>query len=62
MLEAKLEAAATLKRLLEGILSHILVFIVGTKFWNRAAIKELVTDANFQCNDEGIVSRRLSFP
>jgi proliferating cell nuclear antigen len=35
MLEAKLEQAALLKRLLE-------------------AIKELVTDANFECNEEGI--------
>ncbi|KZW03324.1 proliferating cell nuclear antigen [Exidia glandulosa HHB12029] len=35
MLEAKLEAASTLKKLLD-------------------AIKELVTDANFECNEEGL--------
>ena len=35
MLEARLEKAVTLKRLLD-------------------AVKELVTDANFECNEEGI--------
>ncbi|PPQ87173.1 hypothetical protein CVT25_014671 [Psilocybe cyanescens] len=40
MLEAKLQEAGTLKKLLD-------------------AIKELVTDANFECNEEGIVLQAM---
>lgn len=55
MLEAKLSEAAILKRLLDGRRdsNHI-----GdpTRLITFLAIKELVADANFECNEEGIVS------
>lgn len=56
MLEAKLQQAALLKRLLDCMSglspsAHTLTPIL--------AIKELVTDANFNCTEEGIV--RVSF-
>lgn len=66
MLEAKLAEAAILKRLLDGLLSFAFVRRrVG--FWGLLtavlAIKELVADANFECNEEGIVRPTfLSFP
>ena len=54
MLEARLAEAAILKRLLDGkyiLLSHS-TFLQARLL---SAIKELVTDANFECNEEGIV-------
>lgn len=60
MLEAKLAEAQTLKKLLEGTrLDHTQTRFVSFK---TPAIKELVSDANFQCGEEGIVrvSRHLT--
>jgi hypothetical protein len=62
MLEAKLNEAATLKRLLDGMKP---LFIAGPTCddadWH-VAVKELVQDANFECNESGIVSKPcLSF-
>lgn len=56
MLEAKLEEAAVLKRLLDG--KGILSITSATRLTKNVliAIKELVNDANFECNEEGIVS------
>ena len=59
MLEAKLAEAGTLKKLLDGkSLTHIIrVFHpsdASFSFLLSSAIKELVTDANFECNEEGI--------
>jgi len=53
MLEAKLREAALLKKLLDGRMSKLVIKKKGPE---RAvsAIKELVTDANFECNEEGI--------
>ena len=56
MLEAKLAEAGTLKKLLDGkSLTHTHAFFHpsdASLFY--IAIKELVTDANFECNEEGI--------
>lgn len=57
MLEAKLAEAGTLKKLLDG--KHFLKVFQKTKIDasnppGKTAIKELVTDANFNCNEEGI--------
>ena len=61
MLEAKLAEAQTLKKLLEGTR----IDPTQTRFisFTTPAIKELVTDANFQCGEEGIVriSRHFTF-
>jgi hypothetical protein len=53
MLEAKLAEAQTLKKLLEGTR----LGRTQTRFisFTTPAIKELVSDANFQCGEEGIV-------
>jgi hypothetical protein len=55
MLEARLQEAALLKRLLDCKLYSRQIFMAGLIRQNFAAIKELVTDANFECNEEGIV-------
>ena len=57
MLEAKLNEAAILKRLLEGLSTSLSCYrrVDDKRAPNTAAIKELVTDANFECNEEGIV-------
>jgi len=58
MLEAKLNEAATLKRILDGMS----VFLVSAEptcddaDWHPA-VKELVQEANFECNESGIVSK-----
>ncbi|KAG6372532.1 putative proliferating cell nuclear antigen [Boletus reticuloceps] len=54
MLEAKLEEAALLKRLLDC--THFSSYTNESPCSPRLclAIKELVTDANFECNEEGI--------
>jgi len=61
MLEAKLSEAGTLKKLLDGVLDASLSiqtrFLGLTQF--STAIKELVTDANFECNEEGIVLQAM---
>lgn len=59
MLEAKLSEAGTLKKLLDGTLDASLS--TETRFFLHlpAAIKELVTDANFECNEEGIVLQAM---
>jgi proliferating cell nuclear antigen len=59
MLEAKLSEAGTLKKLLDGMLDASLS--AETRFFSQlpAAIKELVTDANFECNEEGIVLQAM---
>jgi hypothetical protein len=62
MLEAHLKEAATLKRLIEGkwpvfpVLTRALTNGVPLSSSNApyTAIKELVTDANFVCSEEGI--------
>ena len=60
MLEAKLSEAGTLKKLLDGkscLPIKQRVFHPLTRLSSlpsRLAIKELVTDANFECNEEGI--------
>jgi len=60
MLEAKLSEAGTLKKLLDGMYDassstkkHVLCSRLPP------AIKELVTDANFECNEEGIVLQAM---
>jgi proliferating cell nuclear antigen len=54
MLEAKLAEAGILKKLLDGDF-HLCSLIEKHSTWDRLiAIKELVTDANFECNEEGI--------
>ena len=62
MLEAKLSEAALLKRLLDGMFPRI-SFSPLLPQSTRLAVKELVSDANFECNEEGIVSTRfISLP
>lgn len=53
MLEAKLAEAQTLKKLLEGM--YFNSSAPRSILFTTTAIKELVTDANFQCGEEGIV-------
>ena len=53
MLEAKLSEAAILKRLLDG--ESNTQWLELHALTPGLAIKELVADANFECNDEGIV-------
>jgi len=52
MLEAKLAEAGILKKLLDGQYQLFLSYIRAHRSFT--AIKELVTDANFECNEEGI--------
>jgi len=65
MLEAKLSEAGTLKKLLDGVVvSYTSLFPKNTDhrvFFSFlfSAIKELVTDANFECNEEGIVLQAM---
>jgi hypothetical protein len=60
MLEATLNEAVTLKRLLDGM--EVLQFWLHQLVTMRtAAVKELVQDANFECNEGGIVSKTCSF-
>ena len=54
MFEAKLSDAVIIKRLLEckvQLKCHVDVSLTP----NSTAIKELVTDANFDCDEEGLV-------
>lgn len=63
MFEARLKEAALLKRLLDCELLYIAVFSsisLDTYVTFLLAVKELVTDANFECNEEGIVSQTVS--
>jgi hypothetical protein len=55
MLEARLAEAVILKRLLDGIFLPLFCCVISNDVL-LLAIKELVTDANFECNEEGIVS------
>ena len=56
MLEARLAAASVLKRLLDGLSSLDASFSpINVVYESCPAIKELVTDANFECNEEGLV-------
>jgi hypothetical protein len=55
MLEARLAEAVILKRLLDGIFLPLFCYVFSNDVI-PSAIKELVTDANFECNEEGIVS------
>jgi proliferating cell nuclear antigen len=65
MLEAKLSEAGTLKKLLDGKkkthFSYASLPKANKKHVYPAlpAIKELVTDANFECNEEGIVLQAM---
>ena len=52
MLEAKLDQAALLKKLLDG--NFRCSWQYDHSDASLSAIKELVTDANFECNEEGI--------
>lgn len=62
MLEAKLNEAATLKRLLDGMNPLALAGPTCDDAGWYIAVKELVQDANFECNENGIVSKScLSF-
>ena len=57
MLEAKLAEAGTLKKLLDGNSNKHIKYAFSTHLTRlsfSSAIKELVTDANFECNEEGI--------
>jgi proliferating cell nuclear antigen len=59
MLEAKLAEAGTLKKLLDGnshkqVKHAFFAHLTRLFFLPCSAIKELVTDANFECNEEGI--------
>ena len=58
MLEAKLSEAALLKRLLDGMFPRVSFSPLHPQS-TRLAVKELVSDANFECNEEGIVSTRF---
>lgn len=62
MLEAKLNEAGTLKKLLDGT-SHpkkkTTRLSPSHTHTPHTAIKELVTDANFECNEEGIVLQAM---
>ena len=53
MLEAKFSEAGTLKNLLGGVLHTSLCTEILT------AINDLVTEANFNCNEEGIVLQAM---
>jgi hypothetical protein len=53
MLEAKLSEAGVLKKLLDGKRLYC-YFPSSFVLISFSAIKELVTDANFECNEEGI--------
>lgn len=56
MLEARLAAASVLKRLLDGLWSRdVFISLIDRVFETRSAIKELVTDANFECSEDGLV-------
>lgn len=55
MLEARLKEAALLKRLLDCE-QFIRVDSSSCSRCVSPAVKELVADANFECNEEGIVS------
>ena len=54
-------SGGTLKRLLDDLIFYnIRVFeLILTPIHNLPAIKELVTDANFECNEEGIQLRAM---
>lgn len=53
MLEAKLQEAGILKKLLDGE-RYLVIYTTMLPLMPCAAIKELVTDANFECTEEGI--------
>jgi hypothetical protein len=62
MLEARLNEASVLKKLLECERLNIKSCYTRVADAFPIAIKELVTDANFECNEEGIVSSNLPGP
>lgn len=53
MLEARLKEAQTIKRLLDGKTRFYYRLDKSITFWGTA-IKDLVTDGNFVCDEEGI--------
>lgn len=63
MLEATLNEAATLKRLVDGMkVFYSQMEPTCNDADSHLAVKELVQDSNFECNESGIVSKScLSF-
>lgn len=60
MLEAKLEDAGILKKLIDGLLSFLSRKARPDQpALSTTAIKELVTDANFECSEEGITLQAM---